>query len=139
MLRRAKPDVLIVPPGLVLELFSLARFAGQVGLVSEAIRIFLGLRRMRPDVPEFSSYPALLFSGDGNYAEAKQVLEEYIACGFDDCSLVYSLLGYICYVNHDPAWLSHAMRSIEVAKHDGGSTKQRELLALLPTDYVVAH
>lgn len=131
-LRRARPDVLIVPPGLVLELFALARFAGKVGLSSESLRIFLALRKMRPDVPEFSSYAAMLLIEEGRFEDAKQTLEEYLSSGFDDCSLVYALLAYLAHKDHDPEWVTFGLRSMDVAKRDGGGAYQREVLASLP-------
>jgi len=133
-LKRVRPDVLIVPPGLVLELFALARFAGKIGLQSESLRVLLALRRMRPDVPEFSSYAAMLMLELGHDGEARSLLDEYLASGFGECSLVLALLAYLHYRNHDPNWVSYARRSLEVAKQDGGGAHQSEVLALLPME-----
>jgi len=118
----------------VLELFALARFAGRVSLSKEALRLFLALRRMRPDVPEFSSHAAMLMIEAGCYDDAGKVLEEFLASDFDDCSLVHALLAYLFFLSHDPRWVPHARRSVEVAKQDGGGAYQREALAFLPIE-----
>ena len=133
MLKRAAPNVLIVPPAVVLELFALARFAHKAGLLDDALRMLLALRRLRPDVPEFSSYSALVLMDEGRFAEAVKILEEYLASGFDDCSLVVSLLAYLRYKDHDARWRQAALRAAKLAEEDGGGPYQTEILASLPT------
>jgi len=133
-LKRVSPKVLIVPPPLVLELFALARYAGSVGQHSCAIRMLLALRRLRPDVPEFSSYAALSMIEEGHLDEAKDLLEEYLDSGFDECSFVLSLLAYVRYNTNDPRWTSTARRAQDVALVDGGGASQRQVLSVLPMD-----
>ncbi|MEY3202709.1 MAG: hypothetical protein RIR70_2259 [Pseudomonadota bacterium] len=139
MLKRAKPEVLVVPPGIVLELFALARFASRVQCTGAGLQILIALRRMRPDVPEFSSYAAMAMIEGARFEDAIGLLEEYLASGFDDCSLVRVLLAYSYFKKDEPAWVLHARRSVELAFQDGGSSHQRDILALLPVDVMDAH
>lgn len=132
VLKRFRPNVLIVPSSLVLELFSLARFATTISKSESSAKILFALRRLRPDVPEFSSYYAMALMEEGRFGEATEILEEYLASGFDECSLVYSLLAYLRYKNHDPRWAAAARHAVELVALDGGSAYQRELLEALP-------
>jgi hypothetical protein len=131
-LRRPQPLVLIVPPGLLVEFFSLARFAAKNGDPVMAGKILGALRQLRPDIPEFSAFFAFSLREQGNLFAAIDVLEEYVENQFESSSLVWAGLAKLWFDRGDIRWSMASKNAMLAAMSDGGGTIQVELLKDLP-------
>ena len=132
-LKRPQPLVYVVPSGLLIEFFAVARLASRNEKHVQAAAILRGLRCLRPDVPEFSAYLSFSLRELGLYSESLVVLDEYAKSDFDPSSLVMSCLARYLYEGDDVSWLQVAEQASALMRAEGGGGEiQRELLKVLP-------
>lgn len=96
------------------------------------MRILEAIRRLRPDISEFSSYYALALIEQGQWVEAREALEDFVESGGEESSLLSAILAKLLFFLGDPGWVKHATEARRLVVFDGGGAMQNEILQELP-------